>query len=405
MVERPLNGIKVVEVAMWAFVPAAGGMLADLGADVIKVEPPTGDPLRGLRTGSSQSDDHGFVLSWESYNRGKQSITLDLRQDAGLEVLYKLLAGADVFLTSLLPPARRRMGIDVADIKVRFPNIIYAIGSGVGQRGPEADKGGYDAITYWARAGIASSMMGEGADYPLQPPGPAFGDTTAAAVLAGGVAAAIAQRAMTGHASVVDVSLLATGMWQMQRNISEATLAGKMRLPRPGRHQVTNPLVNTYRTADDRFVALCMLQGQRYWPGFCTVVGRPDLIDDPRFASAAERARNAAACVAELDLLFASKPLAHWREALSRQDGQWDVVQHVGEMDGDAQVIANGYLQRVDYSNGRVMPMVSMPIQYDGGALPARPAPGLGDHSDAILKSLGYDDDDIINLKIADVVF
>ena len=160
---RPLEGIKVVEVAAWAFVPAAGGILSDMGATVIKVEPPTGDPLRGLRIADSGSAQHGFVLSWENYNRGKRSITLDLRREEGVEVLHKLLEGADVFLTNLLPSTRRRMKIDIEDIRARFPNIIYSVGSGLGQEGPEADKGGFDSITFWARGGIASQITPEDA--------------------------------------------------------------------------------------------------------------------------------------------------------------------------------------------------------------------------------------------------
>lgn len=403
--DGPLSGIKIVEVAMWAFVPAAGGMLSDMGATVVKVEPPTGDPLRGLRVGASKPGDQGFVLSWESYNRGKSSITLDLRQDAGKEVLYRLLKDADVLLTNLLPPARKRMGIAVEEIRARFPNIIYAVGSGVGAQGPEADKGGYDAISYWARAGIAASLSTDDAAYPSQPPGPAFGDTAAAAILVGGVAAAIAQRLMTGRASVVDVSLLATGMWQMQRSISQATLDGGEKPPRVGRDRVNNPLVNSYRTSDGRYVSLCMLQSQRYWAPFCAAAGHPELGADPRFAAEADRSRNIAACVAELDALFSRQSLTQWREILSRQDGQWDVVQEVSELCRDTQVVANRYIQPVDYGEGRVMPMVSTPIQFDGCALDARPAPSLGADSEAILTTLGYSEDDIINLKIADVVF
>jgi crotonobetainyl-CoA:carnitine CoA-transferase CaiB-like acyl-CoA transferase len=400
----PLAGIRIIEVAMWAFVPAAGGMLADMGATVLKIEPPTGDPLRGLRVGTSQPGDHGFVLSWESYNRGKQSITLDLRQTAGQDIFYSLLEGADVLLTNLLPSARQRMGISVEQVRARYPDIIYALGSGVGAQGPEADKGGYDAISYWARAGIASSLTAENADYPVPPPGPAFGDTTAAAMLAGGVAAAVAQRLMTGHAPVVDVSLLATGMWQMQRSISEATLgeSGSRKVPRD---QVNNPLVNTYRTLDGRFIALCMLQSQRYWAPFCLAADRTDLAGDPRFAQDADRRRNVGACVAELDALFAGKSLADWRQILARQEGQWDIVQNVAELADDPQVRANRYIQPVDYGAGRIMPMVSTPIQFDGSPLAPRPAPALGENSEEILTALGYSEDEIIGLKIADVVF
>lgn len=402
---RPLEGIKIVEVATWAFVPAAGGILSDMGAAVIKVEPPTGDPLRALRIGASGAGQHGFVLSWENYNRGKRSITLDLRHPEAVEVLYELLEDADVFLTNLLPPARRRMGIDVETVRKRFPNLIYSVGSGLGQNGPEADKGGYDSITFWARGGIASQITPEDSPYPIVQPSAAFGDCTSAAMLAGAIAAAIAQRAMSGEASVVDVSLLASSMWVMQRSITQATLDSVERLPKPKRHQVSNPLVNIYQTSDGRFLSLCMLQGQRYWAGFCEAVGRPDLIKDPRFETDALRAANIAACTAELDDIFHTRPLAQWREILATQDGQWDVVQHVGELKDDRQVKANGYLQPVDYGDGRSLMMVSVPMQFNGAPLPARPAPELGADTEVILQELGYDWAQIGKLKDAGITF
>jgi crotonobetainyl-CoA:carnitine CoA-transferase CaiB-like acyl-CoA transferase len=401
---RPLQGVKVVEVAMWAFVPAAGGILSDMGASVIKIEPPTGDPLRGLKIQATASPANGFDMSWEAYNRGKRSLTLDLRLEGGLEVLYKLVADADVFLTSLLPPARRKMKIDVEDIRACNPNVIYAVGSATGRRGPEGDKGGYDAISFWARGGIASAVTPDDAPYPAQPPGPAYGDTTSAAMLAGGVAAALAQRAMTGHASVVDVSLLSASTWSMQRSIMQATEQGVRRLARPKRDELLNPLVNIYRTSDDRYLSLCMLQSQKYWARFCDVAGRPDLMTDPRFETAEGRAQNNVECLAELDALFASHTLAEWREILHRQDGQWELVQDVGEIKDDPQVQANGYLQPVDYPDGRRLHMVSVPMQFDNEPLPARPAPELGGDSDAVLAELGYDENAIIDLKVAGVV-
>jgi crotonobetainyl-CoA:carnitine CoA-transferase CaiB-like acyl-CoA transferase len=401
--QKPLDGIKVVEVAMWAFVPAAGGMLSDLGASVIKIEPPTGDPLRGLKI-QAASAANGFDMSWEAYNRGKRSITLDLRQPAGLQVLYKLVADADVFLTSLLPPARRKMKIDIEDIRALNPNIIYAVGSATGRRGPEGEKGGYDSISFWARGGVAASVTSEGAAYPAQPPGPAYGDVTSGAMLAAGVAAAVAQRAMTGHASVVDASLLATAAWSMQRSIMQASAQGVRGLTKPRRKELQNPLVNVYRTSDDRFLSLCMLQSQKYWARFCELAGRPDLGADPRYESAEGRARNCADCIGELDTLFASRPLAEWREILLQQDGQWEVVQDVGEIKDDPQVQANGVMQTVAYADGRSLQMVSVPVQFDGAPLPARPAPELGANSDEVLESLGYDEQAIIDLKVAGVV-
>lgn len=401
---RPLEGIKIVEVAMWAFVPAAAGILSDMGASVIKVEPPTGDPLRGLSIGGVSSD-APFNVSWENYNRGKRSVTLDLRQQEGAEVLYRLVENADVFLTNLLPPARRKMKIDIEDLRAINPKLIYAVGSGIGRRGPDGDKGGYDSISFWSRGGIASSISGGGDGYPAGMPTGAFGDSLSAAVLAGGISAAIAQRAMTGHASIVDASLLNTSMWAMQRAITQATLENVKSLPKHSRAAGFNALTNTYRTSDNRFIMLCMLQGQRYWPGFCEAAGRPDLINDPRFATDKDRLKNVRECVAMLDTLFASKNFDEWREILGRQAGQWDIVQEVGELKDDPQVIANGYMQRVDYGNGRALDMVSVPIQFDEAPMTARPAPGVGEHSDEILESLGYDEEQIINLKIAGVVF
>lgn len=401
---KPLAGVKVVEVAMWAFVPACGGMLSDLGADVIKVEPPSGDPLRGLSIGAIGGGGK-IDLSWESYNRGKRSITLDLKQQAGRDVLLKLCADADVFLTNLLPPARAAMGIDADTIRVAFPNIIYASGSGTGPSGPDAAKGGYDAITFWARGGVSSSVTDDGADHPVGPPGPAFGDTLSGSMLCGAICAAIAKRAMTGEASTVDVSLFGTAMWSMQRFIAQATMDGIEKFPRPANRLPYNVLVHNYRTSDDRFLALCMLQADKYWGPFCEVAGRPDLATDPRFADARARAANAEACFAEVAALFESRTLAEWKDILSRQDGQWDVVQHVGEIKDDVQARANNLLQTVDYGDGTTIPLVAVPMLFDGEAMPARRSPDLGADSDAILESLGYDEDAIIDLKVQGVVF
>ncbi|MBV1917240.1 MAG: CoA transferase, partial [Sphingomonadaceae bacterium] len=313
---RPLEGFKVVEVAMWAFVPSCGGVLSDLGADVIKIEPPSGDPLRGLQIGSL-GDKSRVDLSWESYNRGKRSITLDLKQEQGREVLMKLLEDADVFLTNLLPPARKKMGIDAAAIRGKFSGIIYASGSGTGPNGPECEKGGYDAISYWARGGISSTMTEDGAPYPVPPPGPAFGDTMAGAMLAGAVCAALAKRGKTGEGSVVDVPLMGTAMWSMQRLIAQSTMDGIEKFPKPSNPKPFNVLVHTYRTSDDRFVALCMLQADKYWAGFCEAAGRPDLAENPDYATDALRRENIEACIAEIKALFASHTLQEWRNILS----------------------------------------------------------------------------------------
>ncbi len=399
----PLAGITVIEVAMYAFVPVAGTILSDMGAIVIKVEPVTGDPIRGLRTGTS--DETAIELSWECYNRGKRSITLDLKHEDGRAVLMQLLGKADVFLTNLLPPARRSMGIDEAVLRPRFPNLIYACGSALGPHGPEREKGGYDAITFWARGGVSSALTEPDAESPVGPPGPAFGDTLSGSMLAGGICAAIAQRALTGVVSSVDVSLLNAGMWSMQRAIAQSTMEGVDRFPRPPRNRPNNVLSYNYKTSDGRFLALCMLQADKYWPRLCEVAGRPELASDPRFVDAAARRANTEDCLGELVPLFASKSLAEWREILNQQDGQWDVVQHVGEMHADPQAMANNYIQTVRCTAGIDVPMVSVPMMFDGKALPAGVSPDVGAHSDEILAAAGYDEDAIIDLKVKGVVF
>jgi crotonobetainyl-CoA:carnitine CoA-transferase CaiB-like acyl-CoA transferase len=403
--DRPLEGIRVVEVAMWAFVPACGGMLSDLGADVIKVEPPSGDPLRGLQIGGMGGEGSAIDYSWESYNRGKSSITLDLKTEAGRKVLMKLCEGADVFLTNLLPPARKAMGIDAESIRARFPEIVYASGSGSGPNGPETDKGGYDAISFWARGSISATMTEDGAPRPVGPPGPAFGDTLSGSMLSGAICAALVKRLRTGKGSTVDVSLLGSAMWSMQRLICQATADGVLRFPRPANPMPFNVLVGNYRTSDGRFVSLCMLQADKYWARLCEAAGRPDMASDPRYLDAAARRANAAECWDEVTALFASKNLAEWRAILSSQDGQWEVVQEVGEMKDDVQVQANHYLQQADYGDGTAIPMVGLPMLFDGQAMPARRSPDLGADSDALLAGLGYDEEAIIDLKVQGVVF
>lgn len=406
MAGKPLEGVKIVEVAMWAFVPSCGGMLSDLGADVIKIEPPTGDPLRGLRIGAiTASATRQIDYSWESYNRGKRSITLDLKQEAGREVLMKLLEDADVLLTNLLPRARKAMKIDADTIRARFPDIIYAVGSGVGQNGPEQDKGGFDSITFWGRGGISATMTDPDAPYPVGLPGPAFGDTLSGSMLAGGICAALFKRATSGEASTVDVSLLGAAMWSMQRYICQSTADGIERFPKPDPDRPFNVLVGSYRTKDGKFLGLNMLQSDKYWARFCEVAGRPDMAIDPRFADAAARQENVEACMVEMRALLAGKTLAEWREILSGQEGQWDVIQNVGDIHRDVQVQANSYLQSVDYGDGTTIPMVSVPQQFDGEPMPARRSPELGADSDAILGSLGYSEDEIIDLKVQGVVF
>jgi crotonobetainyl-CoA:carnitine CoA-transferase CaiB-like acyl-CoA transferase len=401
--DKPLEGIRVIEVAMWAFVPSAGGVLADWGAEVIKIEAPTGDPIRGLvSSGIGKTD--GITYTWELFNRGKRGMALDLNDPVGQKVVHELAASADVFLTSLLPRARRKLAIDHDDIRGVNPEIVYAVGSGQGARGPESDKGGYDSITFWSRGSVSASLT-PADSAPIGMPAGGFGDSLSGMALAGGIAAALARKAKTGEGSLVDGSLLGTAMWSMQMAIVGAAVAGLAELPKPNRAISANPLVNNYKTKDDRWLALCMLQPDVYWAGLCTAIGRVDLIDDERFATADVRGANNAECVAELDKTFATRTLEEWRPILSSQPGQWDVINRVSDVVVDPQAVANGFVQTVDYGKGRELPLIANPVQFDRTAPDLQPAPEFGSDTDEILLSLGWDWDAILEAKASGAVF
>ena len=392
----------MVEVASWTYVPAAGAVLAEWGADVIKIESPeSGDPQRGLvNSGLVPSGPGGINHMIELPNRGKRSVALNLKSPEGRDLLLKLVATADVFVTNYLPPLRKSLGIEVEDIRAANPRIIYVRGSGQGQRGPEADKGGFDGASFWYRA--VSDIVSDPEDWPVGPPGPAFGDMLGGLTIAGGISAALFHRERTGEALVVDNSLLATAMWATSGSSLAAGLFGISKLPRGDRSKMFNPLVNTYRTSDGRFLSLMMLQADRYWPELVKVIGHAELADDPRFAEGAARFENREACIATLDAIFASRTLAEWSEALAAMGGGgvWAPVQTQGELLEDPQVLANGVVRELHHKGGTTFRMVASPIQFNEMAPELTPAPDHGEHTDEVLLELGLDMDEVIDLKI-----
>lgn len=402
---KVLQGVRVLEVALYGFVPAAASALSDWGADVIKVEhPETGDPIRGLAAFGVKPGDGGVTMLWEVLNRGKRCAGIDIAHPDGYEALMALVDQADVFLTNFLGPARQRLHIDAEHIRARNPRIIYARGTGHGVRGPDADRGGFDGISYWARAGLATAAMPADYDYPINLPGPAVGDIQAGLNLAGGICGALYHRERTGEGAVVDASLLSAGLWAMQSSIAGSYVTDRDQLVKGDRRRPGNPLANVYRTADGRFVFLAMLEADRYWPGFCRAVGRPEWIDDPQFATASCRRKNIERCVALLDKLFAEQPLEHWKTVLDSQEGQWSVVQSPRETLSDQQAWDNGFFTMVNYDNGARLPLVPAPVQFDEAAGDLRPAPGHGEHTDDLLRACGYDDETIMNLKIGGAI-
>jgi crotonobetainyl-CoA:carnitine CoA-transferase CaiB-like acyl-CoA transferase len=278
------------------------------------------------------------------------------------------------------------------------PDIIYARGSGQGVRGPDAGRGGYDAASYWARGGIAAALTPPALPFPIGQRA-AMGDLPGGVTIAGGIAAALFRRERTGQPSVVDVSLLGCAMWTLSPDIVASKLYGGDPLPKFDRTQAPNPVTNTYATSDGRHITLIMLQADRFWPDLCRRIGRPDLIDDPRFADGMSRYEHREACVAELDAVFGSRTLAEWKEALADAEGVWAPVQTAVELHDDPQVVANGYVTEVKRDDGVTFPLVASPVQFDGSEVVLQPAPEHGQHTEEILLELGCSWDDIARHK------
>ena len=398
----PLDGVRVVEVAMWGFVTSAGAVLADWGADVLKVEhAEKGDPQRGLlRTGSFVVE--GDVnMNFEHPNRGKRSLGLDMGVPSGRKVLDDLVRDADVFLTSLLPDARAKFAIDVEDIRAVNPSIVYARGSALGTKGEEADRGGYDMTAFWCRASTAASITPSDVEGMIAPPAPAYGDTISGTNLAGGIAAALFARERTGEGSVVDVSLLGSGLWSMGMAIDSSLQQGKPWVAGPtGSHAGMNPLVGLYRTADDRYLSLVMLQPMRYWAEVCRAVDRPELATDERFATYEALDANQEAAVAILREVIGARSLAHWTERFATQRGPWAPVQDTVQAGADPQIRDNGYIVGVRADDGSDYELVASPVQFDEQGAELRRAPHFAEHTDDVLAALGLDTDAILQLKL-----
>jgi len=395
-----LRGVRVVELASWTYVPAAGAALADWGADVIKVEDVRGgDPGRALVIGpftKAAARAHvDFIL--EIGNRGKRSVAIDIKSETGREYFGRLLATADVFLTNWLPGPLERARLTVEDIRSFNPNIIIARGTGMGVRGPDRDKGGFDAATYLSRGGVAYTLTPFGEDPAVQ--GPAFGDLQGGITLAGGLCAALFHRERTGEPSIVDSSLLAQAMWSIAPSISVADLFDMDGIPGAPPGLAMNPLVNRYKTRDDRYIQLVFLQPDRYWAGFCTRIGLPELAEDPRFVPSSNLIANADAACALVGAAIASQELEYWRKALEDEPGVWAALATPKETLNDPQVKPNGYvIPNVD-ADGNEYQIVAPPVQFNETPPAPSRAPEYGEHTEEILLGLDLDWDDISAAK------
>ena len=400
-----MKGVRILEVAEQTFVPAASALLSDLGADVVKIEHvERGDAMRGLASTGVMDIPSDVHVLLEHSNRGKRSLGLDLTSPEGRDVLFKLAATSDVFLTNKLAGVRKKLEIDVEDVRAHNPRIIYVRGSGQGERGPDADKGSYDALAFWARSGIAAAVRRPDYDHVPNPPGPGFGDSIGAMTIAGGIMGALYHRERTGEATVVDVSLFGSGLWAMGQSLALSMLLDIPWSAPPGRRTRTNPLTGYYKTKDERFLSFCCLQAGKYWSDLCSRIGREELASDPRFADHAALMEHGGEAVELLREVFAARTLEEWREQLAAFTGQWTVVQHTLEAANDPQALANGYLQECKTASGTPFHLVAAPVQFDEEAPAARRAPEFNEHGDEILAELGLDWDTIVDLKMRGVV-
>jgi crotonobetainyl-CoA:carnitine CoA-transferase CaiB-like acyl-CoA transferase len=405
---RPMDGVRVVEVAQFTYVPAAGAVLADWGADVIKVEHAvTGDAQRGFAYLGAVAAGGRFAPLMEHPNRGKRSIGLALEHPEAREVLFDMVRRSDVFVTNFLPDARARLGIDITHIRAVNPDIVYVRGTALGPRGPEAGMGGYDQPTFWCRAGSAAGISAPELDGVLGMPGPAYGDSIGGMTIAGGIAAALFARERTGQPSIVDVSLLSVGAWANGLAIDLSLISGEpwaANPPENGGGRVRNPLVGIFRTSDGRFINLNMMQPGRYWVDFCKHIDRPDLVQDPRFDTAERLMDNAAVAAEMIAHEIAGRTFGEWVERFRTLEGQWAPIQNSVEVGHDVQLRANGFVAQVVDIDGEVRELVTAPVQFD--ETPATPTrgPDFAEHTEEILKELGRDDQAILDLRIAGAV-
>ena len=382
----PLEGLRVIELGVWVAGPAAGGILADWGADVIKIEPPAGDPARtfGRMLGIPPRDRQHESPPFEMDNRGKRSVVLDLTTDDGRAHALDLLTDADVFITNIRTGALRRIGLDFESLTAANPRLVYGLITGYGNDGPDADRPAYDVAAFWARAGLAHLLTRPGDTPPFQRGG--MGDHSVGMTLAGAVCAALVARTRTGAGQLVSTSLYRQGAYTVSFDLTTFLISGQP-IAIGQRETMGNPCMNNYTAGDGRRFWLVGLQGDRHWPALCAAVGRPEWLVDERFATARARAVNAAGLVAELDAVFAAKPLDEWAEAFGAQPELfWSPINSMEDVVADEQFHAGGGVVYVPAQDGSSVPMVATPADFSATPCDVRGcAPALGEHTEGLL--------------------
>ena len=400
-----LAGIRVVEMGLWVAGPAAGGILADWGAEVVKIEMPGGDPMRklfGALSGSKEERCPPFDL----YNRGKKSIALDVNHADGIALVQKLLASADVFVTNMRPQFLQRVGLDHATLLAQHPRLVYASLTAYGLEGPDRDAPGYDMAAFSGRSGLAERATPPGAAPPILPGG--LGDNVTAITIVAGIMGALFHRERSGQGQLVSTSLLRTGIYSIGMDVATRVGLGRA-APPPPRTKPRNPLMNTYCAGDGKWFWLVGAESERHWPGIVAALGDSALLQDARFATPRERRRNAQALVAAMDVLTARHTREQWAAIFRGHDVWWAPINSVDDLLQDPQVLASGAFIHVPVPEGQATPEgfngIATPVDF--GLTPAGPAgapPAIGADADALLGALGVGSDELQRLRNAGVL-
>lgn len=401
-----LTGIRIVEMGHMVAVPSAGAMLADWGGEVIKLEPLSGDMARriphSLGVGTIIQYEGGQVHWWfQQMNRGKKSLAVDLKREQGRAIVYKLVETADVFVSNYQVGALQRLKMDYQTLSLINPRLVYAVLTGYGTAGPDKDERGFDYSAAWARSGMQHLIGEPGTPPPPQRPGQY--DNVAGSHVVAGVLAALLGRERTGVGQELEFSLYHSAAWSLNIDLT-AALFGRP-LPKDDRTRVPNPLWNTYRTKDDRWLQLVILEPDRHWPAFCTAIERPELEHDPRFRDFAARRAYCRELIPLIEEAMARRTMVEWERILREHDCLYGRIQTPVEVTEDPQALANGFFPEVSHPIAGPIKLVASPAKLGGAPAPVHgAAPEVGQHTEEILLALGYSSDEIVAFQRREVV-